>query len=112
MEGVRKPRRYTAYREVWLVQDRSKRNNRRERLALREKVKEENHLRDIRGVEGRYWNENVFAPPNGLREEAGKLKLRFRAGDLYYQKEERDASVVGRRRPWSTYVPVWHNNRE
>ena len=41
----------------------------RERPALRNKVKEK-HLRDIRGVDGRYWNENVSARPNGLREKA------------------------------------------
>ena len=51
----------------------------RERLALLNLAIEEKHLRDIRGIEGRYWNENVFARPNGLRE---KLKLRFRVGDL------------------------------
>ena len=33
-------------------------------------MKEEKHLRDIRGVEGRCWNENVSARPNGLREKA------------------------------------------
>ena len=42
----------------------------RERLALRNKVKEEKHLRDIREVEGRYWNEKVSARPNGLCEKA------------------------------------------
>ena len=42
----------------------------RESLALRNKVNEEKHLKDIRGVEGRYWNEHVFARPNGLREKA------------------------------------------
>ena len=25
---------------------------------------------DVRGVEGRYWNEHVFALPSGLREKA------------------------------------------
>ena len=42
----------------------------RERLALTNKVKEEKHLRDRRGVEGRYWNENLPARPNGLRQQA------------------------------------------
>ena len=44
----------------------------RERLlvALGNKVKEEKHLRDMREVGGRCWNENVFALPNGLREKA------------------------------------------
>ena len=32
-------------------------------------VKEEKHL-DIRGVEGRYWNENASARTNGLRRKA------------------------------------------
>ena len=41
----------------------------RARLALRNKVKEEEHLRDIRRVQ-RCGNENVFARPNGLRENA------------------------------------------
>ena len=50
----------------------------REMQALRNKVKEEEHLRDIRGFEGRYWNENISARPNGLREKAE----RFRVGDL------------------------------
>ena len=40
----------------------------RERQTLRTKVKEEKYSEiDIRGVEGRYWNENVSARPNGLR---------------------------------------------
>ena len=42
----------------------------KERLALRNKVKEEKHFRDMRGVEGRCWSENVAARPNGLREIA------------------------------------------
>ena len=35
----------------------------RERLALRNMVKEEKHLEINGGVEGRYWNENVSARP-------------------------------------------------
>ena len=43
----------------------------RERLALRNKVKEEEHLRDIRGrVKRRNWNEHVSARANGLLENA------------------------------------------
>ena len=41
----------------------------RERLVPRKTVKEEKHF-EIRGVEGRYWNENVSARPNSLREKA------------------------------------------
>ena len=43
----------------------------RERLRTRRnKVKEEEHLRDLRGVKRRNRNENVFARPSGLRENA------------------------------------------
>ena len=72
MEGYRgRPRRGIVYREVWRVQDRSKRNNRRKGKAHAKKQGERGEaLRDIRGVKGRYWNENVFARPNGLREKA------------------------------------------
>ena len=42
----------------------------RERLALRNKVKEEEQLRDVRTVKRKNRNENVFARPNGLRENA------------------------------------------
>ena len=42
----------------------------RERLAVRNKVKEEEHSRDFREVKRRNRNENVFARPNGRRENA------------------------------------------
>ena len=42
----------------------------RERLALRNKVKSEKRSRDIRGIKRRGRNENVFARPDGLRENA------------------------------------------
>ena len=41
----------------------------RGRLALRSKANEDKHSRDIPGFEGRYWNTNVFARHNGLREK-------------------------------------------
>ena len=47
-------------------------------LALRNKVKEE-HLKRFTGVKRRDRNENVFARPNGLRENAETAIL---AGDL------------------------------
>ena len=52
MEGHRrKPRKYTVHREVCGVQDRSKIKGRnKERLALRIKVKEEEHLRTYGGL--------------------------------------------------------------
>ena len=44
---MRKPRRNSAHREVWGVQDRSKRKDRnKERIALRNKVKGGVTLRD------------------------------------------------------------------
>ena len=43
---------------------------RRERLALRNKLKPEKDLRDLRGVKRRDRNENVFSRPNGLRQNA------------------------------------------
>ena len=42
----------------------------RERLTLRNKVKSEKLLRYIQGIERRDRNDNVFARPNGLRENA------------------------------------------
>ena len=77
MEGIRRtPRRGNVHREAW-----SKRKiEERERLTLRNKVKEEKHLRDIRGLEGRYWNENVSGRLNGLREIA---ETTISCGDLY-----------------------------
>ena len=42
----------------------------RGRLALRNKVEEEEHLRYLWGVKRRNRNENVFARPNGIREKA------------------------------------------
>ena len=41
----------------------------RERLALRNSMKAEKYSRNIRGVEGRYWNKIVYARPIGLREK-------------------------------------------
>ena len=46
---------------------------RRERLGLRNKVesgKKNTYIRDMRGIEGRNWNENVFARPDELRKNA------------------------------------------
>ena len=42
----------------------------RERLALRNKVKEEHSKEIYQGVKRRHRNENVFEPPNGLHENA------------------------------------------
>ena len=47
-----------------------KRMERRARLALRNRVKLEKHFGDMGGNKRRNRNENVFAQPNGLRENA------------------------------------------
>ena len=49
----------------------------RKRLALRNEVKEEERFRDLRGVKRRYRNENVFALPNGSREN-GETAISYR----------------------------------
>ena len=59
----------------------------RERLALRNKVKEEEHLRDLRGVKRRNRNENVFARPNRLRESAETAISCRRPGPASKKKE-------------------------
>ena len=59
----------------------------RERLALRNKAKAEKHLRDIRGVEGRYWDEKISARPNGLREKAETAISCRRPGPTRKKKE-------------------------
>ena len=59
----------------------------RERLALRNKVKEEEHLRDLREVKGRSMKENVFPRPNGLRENA-ETPISFRGAGPARKKIE------------------------
>ena len=53
--------------KVWEVQDRSRRKDRREGKSS---AKTRGEIRDIRGVKRSDRNENVFARPNGLRENA------------------------------------------
>ena len=79
MEGYRrKQRRHTVHREVCGVQDRSKRNiETRERLALGNKVKEEEHLE----ISGRLREEiGMRTHFHGPMDYAKTLKLRFRVG--------------------------------
>ena len=52
------------------VEERIERSERLRTVALRNKVKSEKHMENIRGVEPRDRNENVFAWPNGLHENA------------------------------------------
>ena len=104
MEGCRRrPRRGTVYREVWRVQDRSKIKDRRKGKASAKKGERGEPLGDIRGVEGRYWNENVSARPNGLHEKA-ETAITCRGPGPTRKKKE--IAVVGRRRTWLQIWPV------
>ena len=79
-------------------------------LELRNKVKEDKHLRDRRRFEGRCWNENVSARPNGLPEKAETATSCGGPGRTRKKKEIYQQSRVGGR--GYKYVPVWHNNRD
>ena len=72
MEGCRrKPRKDTVHRKVCGVQDRSKRKDINKGKASAKKQGERGGtLRDLREVKRINGNENVFARPNGLRENA------------------------------------------
>ena len=78
------------------------RMERRERLALRNKVKEEERLRDNTGIDR---NENEFARPNGLRENA-ETTICVRDLDL---PERRDTST-GIPGGGCADVPLWQSN--
>ena len=68
--------------------DTEERMERRERLALRNTVESEKHFRDKWGVERRDRNENVFARPDGLRENAETAISRRGPGPARKKKEE------------------------
>ena len=72
MEGrTRKQRRDDVRREGWEVQDRSSRNNRKKGKASAKKQREiVETLKIYTGVQRRDMNENVFARPIALRENA------------------------------------------
>ena len=72
MEGYRrKPRIDTVHRKVCGVQDRSKRKGRNKgKVSAKKQGERGGTLRDLREVKRRNRNENVFARPNGLRENA------------------------------------------
>ena len=59
----------------------------RERLALRNKVKKEEHFRDLRGVKGRDRDENVYARSHELRENA-ETAISCRGPDWTCQKKK------------------------
>ena len=80
MEGFRgRPRRGTVCRGVWRVQDRSKICNRRERLTLRNKVEEGQHLEIYGELRDDIGMKTYLHSPMDYTK---KLKLRFRVGDL------------------------------
>ena len=72
MEGhKRKPRRGTVHREVCGIQEIKKRKDRNKGQASAKKQGEGGGtLRDLRGIRRRNRNQNVFARPYGLRENA------------------------------------------
>ena len=72
------------------------RTERRGRLALRNYVKAEKRSRHTRGIEGRMRNENVFARPNGLCENAETAISCRGAGPA--RKKKRGIPVAERRR--------------
>ena len=73
-----------------------------ETLALRNKVKEKEHSGIYIGVKRRNGNENVFARPNGLRENAATL-ISCRDLDL---PERRGIPVVEGRKNMHRCAPV------
>ena len=80
MEGVLQEETKEIYRlQIILAGTRQKQNNIRKGEVSATKEGERGEtlqrctgscFRDVRGVEGRYWNESVFARPNGLRKKA------------------------------------------
>ena len=68
----------------------------RERLALRNKVKEEKHLEIYGGLRKDIGMKTYLHGPMNF---AKKLKLRFREGNLDL-REGRDIPVLGKRRTW------------
>ena len=81
MEGYRgKPRRDDVRREIWEVQDRSTRKDRKKRHASAKNQGEiEETLGDVRGIKRRMAMKRYLHDPMDF---AKTLKLRFRVGDL------------------------------
>ena len=100
MEGYgRKPRRDDVRREVWEVQGRRRRRDRKMGKASAKKQGEIGGARrDVRGVELRDRNENVFARPNGLRENAETALSCGGSGPARKKKEVPGIPVAGKRR--------------
>ena len=68
--GGNQEERMTVYKFGRYKTEPKERRERRERLALRRKVKSEKHSRNIRGIKTTDRNENIFARINGLSENA------------------------------------------
>ena len=68
---------------------------RRERQALRNKMKSDEHIEIYRGISEGIGMKTYLHRP---KDFAKTLKLRFRVGDLDCQREERGVPVTGRRR--------------
>ena len=80
----------------------------RERLALK-KVGRGTTFRDIRKVQRRGWNANVFARPNGLRGKADTAISCRGPGPATTKKEVYQQSGGG---GGCTDVPLWRSKRE
>ena len=93
----RTSRRDTVHREVWGVQDRSKRKDATKgKASAKTQGEGGGTLRDIRGDMGSDRNRNVFARPNGLREIAETVMSCSGSGPARRKKEVYQY-VVGRR---------------
>ena len=111
MKGYRrKPRRGTVHREVWGMQDRSKRMDRNKGKASA-KTKGE---RDTRGVKRRSRHGNVFGRPNGQRENSetaisgrGPGLARRRKRYASNRQEEEDVQMC----PCGKAVALWQSSR-
>ena len=77
----------------------------RQRLTLRNKVKEEEHFSDLRKVK-RNRNENVFARANGLRENAETAISCMGPGPA---RKKRYAS--SREEEETAHMPLWQGSR-
>ena len=75
----------------------------RETLALRNKAKEKEYLRDLRGFREEIRMKTYL---HGAMDYVKTMKLRIRVGDLDLP-ERRGIPVVGRRKD----VPLWQGNR-
>ena len=81
----------------------------RERLALRNKAKAEEHFRDLRGVKRRNRNDNVFARPDGRRANA-ETTISCRGPGLARKKKEVCQLSGGGGN--NTDVHLWQRSRE